>query len=209
MSHSLFSRKEGDAVVTLNELNILYCMANDRKLDLCHAIAIKLRDMANKMYEAIEVGGMVTTLAKYLGFDVENIPFDKVKGHSLIDSCMMEAMGLIRKDLRGRTILIQPNDPLPAPQQGEKEDQEVDLNDVVERLDNLKLQVGVIDSNIDELTSLATRMDDTMIGMNHRLNMINHNLMAYFNTQHFVLPPFPPYDEEVNQENSSKKARDD
>ena len=115
MSHSLFSRKEGDAVVTINELNILYCMVNDRKLDLCHAIAIKLRDVANKMSGAIKVGGMVTTLAKYLGFDVENMPFDKVKGRSLIDSCMMEAMGLIRKDLMGRTILIQPNDPPPAP----------------------------------------------------------------------------------------------
>ena len=116
MSYSLFSRKEGDAVVTINELNILYCMVNDRKLDLCHAIAIKLRDVANKMSGAIKVGGMVTTLAKYLGFDVENMPFDKVKGCSLIDSCMMEeAMGLIRKDLRGRTILIQPNDPPPAP----------------------------------------------------------------------------------------------
>ena len=117
MSHSLFLRKEGDAVVTINELNILYCMINDRKLDLCHAIAIKLRDVANKIYGAIKVGGMVTTLAKYLGFHVENMPFDKAKGRSLIDSCMMEAIGLIRNDLRGRTILIQPNNPPPAPQQ--------------------------------------------------------------------------------------------
>ena len=196
-------------MVTINELNILYCMVNDRKLDLCHVIVIKLRDVTNKMSRVIKVGGMVTTLAKYLGFDVENMSFDKVKGRSLIDSCMMETMGLIRKDLRGRKILILPNDPPPAPQQGEKEDQEVDLNDVVERLDNLELQVGVIDCNVGELTSLATRMDDTMIGMNHRLNMINHNLMAYFNAQNFVPPPFPPHDEEANQEDSSEKARDD
>ena len=120
ISHSLFPRKEGDAVVTINELNIFYCMVNDRKLDLCHAIAIKLRDVANKMSGAIKVGGMVTTLAKYLGFYVENMPFDKVKGRSLIDSCMMEAMGLIKKDLRGRTILIQPNDPPPAPHKEKK-----------------------------------------------------------------------------------------
>ena len=64
MSHSLFSRKEEDAIVTINELNILYCMINDRKLDICHAIAIKLEDVANKMSWAIKVGGMVTTLAK-------------------------------------------------------------------------------------------------------------------------------------------------
>ena len=79
------------------------------------------------------------------------------------------------------------------------------MNNVVERLDNLELQVGVIDCNVGELTSLATRMDDTMIGMNHRLNMINHNLMAYFNAQNFI----PPHDEEANQEDSSKEARDD
>ena len=85
----------------------------------------------------------------------------------------------------------------------------MDLNDVVERLDNLVLQVGVIDSNVGELTSLATRMDDTMIGMNHRLNMINHNLIAYFNTQNFIPPPFPPHDEEANQEDSYEEARDD
>ena len=76
----------------------------------------------------------------------------------------------------------------------------MDLNIVIERLDNLKLQVGVIDSNVGELTSLATRMDDTMIGMNHRLNMINHNLMAYLNAQNFIPPPFLPHDEEADQE---------
>ena len=46
---------------------------------------------------------------------MENMPFDKVKGLSLINSCMIEAMGLIRKDLRGRTILIQPIESPPAP----------------------------------------------------------------------------------------------
>ena len=81
------------------------------------------------------------------------------------------------------------------------------MNNVVERLDNLELQVGVIDSNIGELTSLATRMDDTMIGMNHRLNMINHNLIAHFNAQNFIPPPFPPYDEEADQEDSFEEAR--
>ena len=123
MSHSLFSRKEGFTVVTINELNILYCMINDRKLDLCHAITIKLRDVANKISGEIKVGGMVTTLAKYLGFDVENMPFDRVKGRSLIDSCMMEAIGLIRKDFRGRAILICPNEPPPTPQEEEEEEE--------------------------------------------------------------------------------------
>ena len=116
IAHSLFLRKKRDFVVSTTELNILYCMVNDRKLDICHAIVIKLRDVATKMSEAIKVGGMVNIIANYLGFDVEHMTFDKVNGRSLIDSCMMEAMSLIRKDLRGRTILIQPNNPPSAPQ---------------------------------------------------------------------------------------------
>ena len=80
---------------------------------------------------------------------------------------------------------------------------------MVKKLDNLELQVGVIDSNVGELTLLATKRDDTMIRMNHRLNTINHNLMAYFNAQNFVPPPFPPHDKEANQRDSSEEARDD
>ena len=111
-----------------------------------------------------------------------------------------------RKDFRKKTILIQPNDlPLAPKQEEEEQEQEAYLNDVMERLDNLELQVGVIDSLVSELTSLETRMDNFMIGMNHRLNMINHNLMAYFNAQNFIAPPFPPHDEEADQEESSEE----
>ena len=56
MSHSLFPRKEMDYMVSTIELNILYCMVNDRKLDICHAIARKLRDVAKKVTMAIKVG---------------------------------------------------------------------------------------------------------------------------------------------------------
>ena len=162
-------------MVSTTDLNILYCMINDRKLDICYAITVKLRDVATKMTRAIKVGGLVTTIANYLGFDMENMPFNMVKGHSLIDSYMMEAIGLIRKDFKGRAILIHPNEPPPTPQEEEEEEegQETELKDVVQRLDDLELQVGVIDSNNGELTSLATRIDNTIIGMNHRLSMIN------------------------------------
>ena len=68
--------------------------------------------------------------------------------------------------------------------------------------------MGVIDSNIGELTSLATRMDDIMIGINYRLSMINHNLMAFFNAQNFVPPPYPPLDKEVEQEESSSEEEE-
>ena len=56
ISQSLFPRKEGDTVISTTELNILYCMVNDRKLDIYNAITVELRDMATKMNGAIKVG---------------------------------------------------------------------------------------------------------------------------------------------------------
>ena len=50
-------------MVSTTELNILYCMVNDRKLDICHALMRKLRDMAIKVIGAIKVGGLVTTIS--------------------------------------------------------------------------------------------------------------------------------------------------
>ena len=108
MAHSLFPRKEGNSVVTTTELNILYCMVNDRKLDVCHALAGKLRDVVAKVTRAIKVGGLITNIAKYLDFNTKNMPFDKVKGHFLIDTIMMEAMGLVHVDHKGRAFLNQP-----------------------------------------------------------------------------------------------------
>ena len=56
MSHSLFPRKEGDFVVTTMELNVLYCMVNNIKLDVCHVIASKFRDVTTKKAGAIKIG---------------------------------------------------------------------------------------------------------------------------------------------------------
>ena len=63
------------------------------------------------MTGAIKVGGLVTTIATYLGFDTENMPFKKFKGHHFIDTSMMEAMGLDRVDHIGRAFFIQPAPP--------------------------------------------------------------------------------------------------
>ena len=53
-----------------------------------------------------------------------------------------------------------------------------ELQQVMEHLDTLELQVGVIDSNVD--------------GIRQEVIMLNHNLMAYFQSQNFFPPPFPP-----------------
>ena len=68
MAHSLFPRKDGDSVVTTTELTILHCMCNNIQLDICHAIALKLKDVATKSSGAIKVGGLITNIACYVGF---------------------------------------------------------------------------------------------------------------------------------------------
>ena len=154
ISHSLFGRKEANLVVLTIELTILYCMVHDQKVDICHALVRKFRDVVTKTSGAIKIGGFVTTIASYLGFDMENIPFEKVKGHSLIGINMMKAMGSIRKDHRGKPILNRhvtpPNvQPQVEPEvEEEEEEQDIDLNNVMQRLDDLELQVGGMDSNV-------------------------------------------------------------
>ena len=85
MSHFLFPRKEGDSVVTTMELNVLYCMVNNIKLDVFHMITSKFKDVATKRAGAIKIGGLVLSIANYLGFDIDNMPFNKLPGPSLID----------------------------------------------------------------------------------------------------------------------------
>ena len=88
---------------------------------------------------------------------------------SLIDLQMMQAIGLVTKEGPNAFHLIYTP---PLPNVDEEEDN-VDTHDVMRRIDNLELQVGVIDANVGELTSLAH-------GMHQDITMINRNLLAYF-----------------------------
>ena len=89
---------------------------------------------------------------------------------------MMEAMGMLVIGRMGEPTLIGEQ----APQQGreDKEEEESDLQQVMDHLDTLEVQVGVIDSNVE--------------GIRHEVTMLNHNLMAYFQSQNFFPPLFPP-----------------
>ena len=185
MSHSLFPRKEGDSVVSTIELNILYGMVNNIQLDVCHVLASKFKDLTIKTSGVIKIGGLVLAIASYVGFDIENMPFDKLPGSSFIDLPMMEAMGLIEMELGGIPHLIgNPQQQQPM----QEEEDESELQQVMQRMDSLELQVGVIDSNVGELTSMAQEM-------RHDLTMMNQNLLAYFQHQNFFPPPFPPHDQ--------------
>ena len=63
------------------------------------------------------------------------------------------------------------------------------------RLNTLELQVGVIDSNVGELNSMAHEMTSSLQNVRHDVVMMNQNLMAYFQSQNFFPPPFPPSDQ--------------
>ena len=52
------------------------------------------------------IGLLVLSIANYLGFDIDNMPFDKLPGPSLIDLHMMEAMGMVKIGHMGVPILI-------------------------------------------------------------------------------------------------------
>ena len=106
MAYSLFFRKNGDTIVTTTELNILYYIYNNEKLDVCHTIALKLKDVTTKMARAIKIGRLVTNIAYYIGFDVDNMPFKKLMGHTLIDISIMEAIGMVTRDHHRNPHLI-------------------------------------------------------------------------------------------------------
>ena len=53
-------------------------MVHDRKIDICHAIALKLKDVAQKFNMAIKIGGLIMTFGHYVRFDIENMPFERV-----------------------------------------------------------------------------------------------------------------------------------
>ena len=133
---------------------------------------------------AIKIGGLVLSIASYLGFDIDNMPFAKLPGSSFIDLTMIEAMGMVEIGRYGVPNLIG------GPQQPrmEEEEEETELEQVMNRLGSLELQVGVIDSNVGELTTIAHEI-------RHDVTMLNQNLMAYFQHQNFFPPPFPPHDQ--------------
>ena len=80
MAYTIFNRRESDLMVITTELMILYCIVHNKKLDICHVITLKFKDVATKYLIAIKIGGLVTVIAKYYGFDMSTIDFDKVKG---------------------------------------------------------------------------------------------------------------------------------
>ena len=66
---------------------------------------------------------MVLSIANYVGFDIDNIPFDKLPGPSLIDLQMIEAMEMVEIGHMGVPRLI--SDQQQVRQKKEKEKSEL------------------------------------------------------------------------------------
>ena len=49
----------------------------------------------------MKIGGLVTTFACYFGFDIDDMPFEKVKGRDTIDIIMMKAIGIVQHTYQG------------------------------------------------------------------------------------------------------------
>ena len=69
-------------------------------------LASKFKYITTKRTGAIKVGGLVLSIANYMGFDIDNMPFDKLPGPSSIDLHMMEAMGMAEIGFMGVPRLI-------------------------------------------------------------------------------------------------------
>ena len=70
-------------------------MVHDRKIDLCHAITLKLKDVAQSFNAAIKIGGLVTTFARY----IEDMPFERVKRRETVDIIIMQVIGIVQSNL--------------------------------------------------------------------------------------------------------------
>ena len=62
--------------------------------------------MATKRAGAVKIGGLVLSIANYIGFDINNMPFDKLLGPFLIYLHIMEAMGMVEIGINGVSRLI-------------------------------------------------------------------------------------------------------
>ena len=104
---------------------------------------------------------------------MDNMPFAQLHGNRRIDLHMMEAMGMLTIGFRGVPTLI--GDQVPQQVMEEEEKEEVNLQQVMDHLDNIELQVGVIDSNVDKIR--------------HEVRTMNQNLLAFFHNHNFFPPP--------------------
>ena len=50
---------------------------------------------------AIKIRGLITTFARYVAFDIEDMPFKRVKGRETVDIIMIQTIGIVESTLQG------------------------------------------------------------------------------------------------------------
>ena len=50
---------------------------------------MRIKEVTQKFNATIKIGGLVTAFARYMGFDIDKIPFERIKGRESVDIVMM------------------------------------------------------------------------------------------------------------------------
>ena len=74
----------------------------------CHSL--KLKDVAQSFNTGIKIGGLVTTFTRYMGFDIDDMLFEKFKGREMVDIIMMQVIGIMQSTLQGFRLTPLPDE---------------------------------------------------------------------------------------------------
>ena len=167
-------------------------MVHDKNINLCHAITLKLKDVAQNFRSAIRIGGLVTAIARYVKFDIDDMSFEKVKGRDRVDIVMMQAIGIVDHFNGSYRLIPLPNEPQAPPnEEDDEESEDEDADEMTERMDNLELQMAALDVNVEELTRSVRSM--------------SQDLQAFFIHQGFVPPSLQPPPEEHRDDHTPQE----
>ena len=153
IEYIIFGRRDGDSMVTTTELIILYYMLHNKPLDICHAIALKFKNIATKFLVTIKIRGLMTTITEYYGFDMSRMDFDKVKRVNMIGISMMQSIRLVEHVNGNYRLVHRVVEQVQEDEEEEEIDEEVHLEHVVARINNLEIQVSALDVNVKSLTN--------------------------------------------------------
>ena len=119
-------------------------------------------------------------LAKFKGFDIASITYPPYKGDMCIGYVMMANMGLIIRHREGYVLVPYLRGGHPPP----LAEEDVSQPDIT--MGNLMAQMQLLDVHM-------TTLENVVGVLNYNMDRLNHNLYAYFASQGFAPPPYPPF----------------
>jgi len=97
MSSGIFARDDSVNVPRLSELYFLSCMFHGERLDPGSFLAHQLYSAATGTKGRIVVGGIITSIARFLG--IEPNPDDRVSGSKRLNKAAFELMGICKVEV--------------------------------------------------------------------------------------------------------------